>query len=260
MGQDKLMEAKKNFVDLEFGDKKCFLSKDADIDWAIGKAYDDMQVRTIKGHCKEVKEASCDCLAKEIKEYFKNDFPNNQDDYDKRYEKMCDAFLNSLNNSLNGKQENGQKFGKAQKVVNMTFKYLYCFEDAEEKKDWFKFCHMPIDSYVLNWYKSLPVLKEEERRDIVWSNLEKDEYSKIKSEIIEYLKSENAEYNSDSLPKIPLQADFIIWQEEKRKVMLKELQSHLRRCRKDKYFLSKLSDSEKRAVEEAANTILKDEG
>lgn len=64
------------------------------------------------------------------------------------------------------------------------------------------------------------------------------------------------EYNSCILPKISLQADFIIWPEEKRRVMLKELKSHLERCGNDNYFVNMLSDSDKMEITENVNIII----
>lgn len=43
-------------------------------------------------------------------------------------------------------------YGKAQKVVNMTFKHIYCLDGAYIKEDWFIPCHMALDSFTLEWF------------------------------------------------------------------------------------------------------------
>lgn len=138
----------------------------------------------------------------------------------------------------------------------MTFKYLYCFQGSEEKEDWFKYCHMPIDSYVLKWYGGLSGSEETIPGNMAWSKLDEGKYDVIQNTILQHLKNGNAEYNSCILPKIPLQADFIIWPEEKRRVMLKELKYNLERCGNDNYFVNMLSDSDKMEITENVNIII----
>lgn len=43
-------------------------------------------------------------------------------------------------------------YGKAQKVVNMTFKHIYCLDGAYLKEDWFIPCHIALDSFTLEWF------------------------------------------------------------------------------------------------------------
>lgn len=43
------------------------------------------------------------------------------------------------------------KYGQAQKIVNMAFKYLCCLSDAEDFEKKFKKCHMPLDGIMLEW-------------------------------------------------------------------------------------------------------------
>jgi hypothetical protein len=45
-------------------------------------------------------------------------------------------------------------YGKAQKIVNMTMKQLYCFDNAPNyKSSVFQHCHIPIDSIILEFFK-----------------------------------------------------------------------------------------------------------
>lgn len=43
-------------------------------------------------------------------------------------------------------------YGKAQKVVNMTFKHIYCLDGAYNKEEWFIPCHIALDSFTLEWF------------------------------------------------------------------------------------------------------------
>ena len=68
-------------------------------------------------------------------------------------------------------------------MINMTFKYIYCLEGAKEREDYFRFCHMPLDSITLEWFyrlkeKGVKITidnKEEKicRKYPSWSNLRK---------------------------------------------------------------------------------------
>ena len=45
-------------------------------------------------------------------------------------------------------------YGRAQKIINMTFKYLYCCNYSQEIiQQRFQYCHMPLDSFTLEWFK-----------------------------------------------------------------------------------------------------------
>ena len=42
--------------------------------------------------------------------------------------------------------------GQAQKIINMSFKYLFCCADIRENKmSHFTWCHMPLDKVTLDW-------------------------------------------------------------------------------------------------------------
>ena len=66
---------------------------------------------------------------------------------------MCEEFLAVIEPKYLG----GLKYGKAQKIVNMTFKNAYCLQHNEIKEDqfekYFEYCHMPLDSIILEWVK-----------------------------------------------------------------------------------------------------------
>ena len=89
-------------------------------------------------------------------------------DFDKWHHTSADMFLTVLQ-----KYYAKANYGKAQKIINMMFKHLYCMnfggKNAWQVLDegYFQYCHMPLDSFTLDWLY---------RRDGIaiceWSNLE----------------------------------------------------------------------------------------
>ena len=80
--------------------------------------------------------------------------------FDEWHNDACKAVLEVLQKfyTNNDKQETLVQYGKAQKIVNMTMKGLYCLKDADQKKDYFKHCHIPLDSFTLEWFKRKVIL------------------------------------------------------------------------------------------------------
>lgn len=112
-------------------------------------------------------------------------------------------------------------YGHAQKIVNMAFKYLFCMEGSEKYKDIFMQCHMPLDSYTLEWYKRSEFYKKITEKkalltsDDTWSKMTEEQYLKIREYIENNVKEEPFfVYDKEiSLPPYPLYAEFIIWPE-----------------------------------------------
>ena len=239
------------FRETEFPKRKeLALSREADIHLAINKAYQDMSPRTIKGHTSVVKDKAFKVLFELIKGFFVNQAPNSQDEFDKKHSQMCDAFLEALNCALLTKNAMTQEFGKAQKIVNMTLKYLYCFQGRQEKEAWFQYAHMPLDTYTLDWYK-----KEIRKETYVWSNLNKEQYLGIMKNIRDRLQN-GLKYDNIVLPQSPLLADFIIWSEQKRKKKLHQLKDDLKKASLDRVFIEKLNRMDKAEIKSAVKTIL----
>ena len=182
---------------------KISVKKPADIlEYAVNKAYIDMQPRTIKGH-EIIKTAKLrNDLADRFCKYFNDPAPSTEYDFDKIHSDFCDFFLTELNKIF---ASTPQEFGKAQKVINMSFKYLYCFDDATSYLPHFTYCHMPIDSYTLNWCFDNGLY--DKKSDIPnWSTLNKRDYYDLCGKI------------RTKLPhKSPLIEEFDIWTEEKAK-------------------------------------------
>ena len=194
----------------------------ADILFAVKKAYIDMSPRTfvkdkswwknsdnVKSNGNErtkgmetawqqAKETVFQWLCDEFYTYFHCGCP----DFDDWHKKVCGEFLKLFSPVLDTYGYDGAaslKYGKAQKIVNMTFKYLFCFDDACNYAGKFDECHMPIDSYILKWYNDW---HPNSKVTTVWSELDDMEYHDIQINIKNTLGSYN-----------PFLAEFYIWAE-----------------------------------------------
>lgn len=88
---------------------------------------------------KLTKNGSLEELAKRINELLSS----STETFDEWHKKACNM-LTTKNEDVN------LKYGQAQKLVNMSLKYIYCLKDFNtntEVADW----HMTLDSYTLNW-------------------------------------------------------------------------------------------------------------
>lgn len=91
------------------------------------------------------------------------------------------------------------RYGLTQKLVNMTFKYLYVFRNYTGKDIDFSACDCPLDSIILNELSS----------DYVWSKLSKEEYAKCQKTISEELKSQPLDRELSQIGNLAF--DFINW-------------------------------------------------
>ena len=125
-------------------------------------------------------------LARKIQSYFQND------DSGFEHDSWCKSFIKDIKKYNNYPDV---RYGQAQKVVNMAFKYLYCCEGAKYYKERFEPCHMPLDQYTLAWYfYEKGVLYQE------WSWFDDARYKEVEDDIRKIL-------NSDILGK-----ELVIWQ------------------------------------------------
>lgn len=184
---------------------------------ALDKAFDDafnQYARRTRNKYASIKESLMEDVVKRLFRYFQDDKDNFED-----------CFEDCINKSLEI-LDNG-KYGIAQKFVNMSFKYLYCFNDVEKYENKFRECNMPLDKYTIKWIKSLKDKEINKRLGEIndsWSRIERDLYKDIQMLISNRLK-ENLEYqisykstetdNKCVLPNNPLDAEFIIWHQEK---------------------------------------------
>lgn len=174
---------------------------------AVKSAYLSMQPRTYKkmrdnAEMNQMSKSNLlTDLAKRLVDFFKNNKINNQTDFDEWHKGVCGWFLPELNNVLNKSGYCGASYGKAQKIVNVAFKNLYMFDDADLYEDKFKLCHFIIDSANLKWYNSFANSKYSN----AWSDMTDVDYSNIQNNIRNYLNSNN------NYPSVPFYAEFYVW-------------------------------------------------
>ncbi len=198
---------------------------------AIMMAVRDLMVRTLKK-----KENVSTCLTEELcrdnsvlfkflEDWFEEDISLRDNEslkkvFDERHERTCNEILKIIQNHYTNSNGTEVCYGKAQKIVNMTFKYLYCIPGSVEKERHFKFCHVALDAFILEWlYRKSKKSNREElniTRDnlISWSNISADEHMRNKKTIYSYSKLQNMftilveELN---MGLTPFQAEFYIW-------------------------------------------------
>ena len=79
---------------------------------------------------------------------------------------------------------NNQRFGLAQKYVNMSLKYMMCFSDSKEISNKFKDCHLPLDKYTIKWVRSFRNKEINKKLDTIknaWANIDEDLYNTIQN-------------------------------------------------------------------------------
>ena len=202
---------------------------------AVRKAYTDMSVRTIKGfgdaNAEKKEELRENFAQKFIDTFCKAEAPLTQEAFDERHKEVCDDFLTKLNKLCTDCGVNEPPcYGKAQKIVNMTFKYLYMFEKNEPIQPLFAFCHMPLDSSIFEYLKKK--FKNHDGLDAklfetAWSKLDGERYMEIQTAIREYCQKYSSDYTdaadvADEYAKLPFYAEFPIWEEMRRIKQAKE--------------------------------------
>lgn len=157
---------------------------------------------------------------------------------EKKFDEVHDHLCKIWRKTFIGKDKEIGTYGKAQKIVNMSFKYLRCCKDADNFIAHFKFCHMPLDSFTLEWFKRevKKWYQDEKDKSFVagnvasWSALEDDEsdasgyYTNAKDSkkyysyrfylknIREYIKVENIRHAEEPKELLsPLELEFIEW-------------------------------------------------
>ena len=162
--------------------------------------------------------------------------PSTQTDFDRVHEQLCEEFLQNI--AAGGRYTH--TYGNAQKMVNILFKYLACFEDSSLYADWFKYCHMALDGYTysggyrLPFYSKVvyPAMHNSSVDLVAWSNIENHSYyQSIVDDVISYVSTHPKTYNDyldicarfpilTSIPRVapkddfvltPFEAEFFVW-------------------------------------------------
>lgn len=82
-----------------------------------------------------------------------------KDTFDKYHSIMCQKLIAGF-----AEENITITYGHAQKIINMAFKYLYCLDTNNEYRACFRYCHMPLDSFSLEWINRC-YIKEENLKD-----------------------------------------------------------------------------------------------
>lgn len=235
MTAEELLITEKNlFIEaMNMSDKELSLKNEDDYYVALGKAFDDafnQYARRKREKYATKKGKLMEDVLKRIFSYFKN----KEDSFE-----LC--FSECI--KLSKKIFDNRSYGMAQKFVNMSFKYLYCFSDVEEFECKFEKCHMPLDKYTIKWVRNLKckdVNKGLSKIDNAWSKIDEKLYNSIQELINKTLKNDcrykvsycegiTDEEKNVILPSNQLQAEFIVWHQEK----INELRGILNKVEKD---------------------------
>lgn len=188
--------------------------KEERLDYCIKKAWADATQRErFNGQRSEIiknKESIKKILTEQIESIIKGETEiKSSTDYDNWHKAIC----------LN--KDYGMKYGIWQKFVNMTFKYMYCFNKI--KRDFsdvdfvFKYCHCPIDSIIaqravtlcivcgLTPSKEIVSIARSEGRN--WNNMSETEYKTVRKDI-QAIKNNFTVNNSNPTE---LEFDFLFW-------------------------------------------------
>lgn len=197
--------------------------KQDDVRVAVDKAYIDMTPRTIDGlglafldgikkgnanygmkmnllkrKTSEINKVK-DWLADELVKVFKGGVFD-----DSRHKALCKGFIKGFNTAIDAINNFIKtnfpleiteiatiKYGKAQKIVNMSFKYLYLFDDTFDESGNCKYpqifdhCHMAIDAKILDWFKKNDK-NSVSNYSVTWSNMDYNEYQDAQKSIKTY--------------------------------------------------------------------------
>ena len=194
------------------------------------RAYTDMQPRTIGGLGKFREDSknnkNLDSLFNEVAEklysFVVDDPARNEDEFDDWHKEICEWFVSEFNRITEGFPVDKIAFGKGQKLINCSLKYIYCLKGADEYKEKFEHCHMILDRYtysegfykreVIPWYNNLNKSNQLRLTGLTsWSNLKYDEYSKIQQNISNFLKVTTEYVDSNGTPLTPFQTEFFVF-------------------------------------------------
>lgn len=172
---------------------------------AVNLAYTDAQRTLIGiGNCEVVKKRVITDLAHCIGDYINGFYKS--DCFDAFHERACDLWVESFSENYNSLAD----YGKAQKIVNMSFKYLFAYYYQKADSNCLNKlcdCHFTLDSYTLKWLNSCGVERKPKciKSDVSWSKLNKDDYKEIQ------------DYSRRCVCKIMpgcnrIRAEFLVWE------------------------------------------------
>jgi len=186
-----------------------------DIKLAVREVYaKPFTPRTIRGHENIQKcdlELLLDDLSNIIYYYFRVNKGENvtEKKFDVFHNKICKWFVRQHNLISTGRCDS-ICYGKAQKEINMVFKYLTCYSDYHDYWELFNYCHMPIDSYVLQELKCRYGFSGITGNSIAkyygsaWSNLSEPQYKNLLTQYRNEFKKRYTDYTC-------LNVEYYLW-------------------------------------------------
>ena len=150
---------------------------------AVAQAWLDVcRSVTVNNKTKSKINRAKDMIAEMLEKYF-NGKPKNAEAFESWYDSLLSNSTTNIPLTV----------GQAQKIINMSFKYLFCCADIRNNKmSHFSWCHMPLDSVTLEWLGM---------KGLVWNSIDD---SRLYSMIMDYARYKAQ--NSNLLLK-----DFEIW-------------------------------------------------
>lgn len=181
----------------------------ADVYEAVVRIAFTTLARTVRGIQKNPNHDLLKCEAdKYLIEQLKNLSVSNQTEFDAWHKRTSENLI-----SIFARYNQDFTFGQAQKWINMALKHL-ALVDESATESYYRFCHIPIDSYIINGLKTDLVSREmnqidtsfgqDPRKIATWSRI--DDYNA-------YLKFQKD--FRDKCGEIPLDYEFHLWQKQR---------------------------------------------
>lgn len=190
-------------------------------------------------------------------EYFKKDI--DETSFDRWHHETCTLFLDTIRDL---EIYESIAYGKAQKIVNMMFKHLYCLDGAEKYEEHFRHCHLTLDNFTLEWFKR----NTGKARIDSWSNLTynkdaeqvaKEAAEKEKGQAVEQAKEQAAEQVIEAAEAKKAAQNAVIEAEEKSNAASKEGKKEAQRKLKEAEEALKKAEKNEKEAEKAAVTAYK---
>ena len=217
----------------EFGKKIDFHKLDSsNVDQCLKYALDDALRENARSKKEQYKDSKEKIISNFTDDFIKVANGGNKISNERDFEELFDELAKKFSTVLKDqKLESLSKIGFAQKFINMSFKYLYCFEECDKNN--LRFCHLPLDKYTINWYKkigdknNIANLKEinfswSKINDDLYFNIQKDIDSKLKS-CLDYEIHCKDPKQRIQLPQSKIEVEFIVWKQEQLNEFCKKL-------------------------------------
>lgn len=189
----------------------------SEFDKWVAKQREAKELAKTKEERNSIVEGRTDYLMNELKnanfyqkfvDYFQSDkAPCNQTAFNNWHHETCKLFIDTLT-----KDYENLCYGKAQKIVNMMFKHLFCLNGAKEydESGYFKYCHLTLDSFTLEWF----------HRNVanggkvgIWSNLHYNDSENFYENYTYYVDKIEEYYNNKKIVNnlTPFKFEFYMW-------------------------------------------------